>query len=328
MRLVLPNEIRLVEVGLRDGLQVVEQTLATDEKLNLVRLLLQSGVRHIEAVSFAHPKVLPQLADAEELMALVPRDCGANYRGLVPNLRGAQRAAACDLDEIVALTCADETVTRINQNRTVSEVLSELPSIGETVRAAGARLVVGVAMAFFAPGRGVVPVQERNRCIDAAVDAGATGIYLACSSGMDDPRQVADGVADLRQRHPHVEVGVHLHARNGMALANALAAMSAGAHWLEGAFGGLGGDLWAPGPRDVLGNVPFEDLVHMTECLGVRTGVDLNEYMKVVFAAEALTGWKPRSSVITGGTRAALAEFDWTRTISDQLLLTERMEQA
>lgn len=311
MTFAIPKEIRLVEVGLRDGLQVIEQPLPTHMKLRLVERLIASGVRHIEAVSFAHPKALPQLADAEDLMALVPRNENVVYRGLVPNLRGAQRAADCGLDEIVALTCTDESVTRINQNKTVDEVLAELPAIGAVAQSAAARLLVGVGMAFFAPGRGEIPAEDRNKCIDHAVDAGAAGIYLACSSGMDDPRQVAEGVAELRRRHPHIEVGVHLHSRNGMALANALAAMAAGAHWLEGAFGGLGGDLWAPGPPEVLGNVPFEDLVHMTECLGVSTGIDLTSYLQVVAEAEVMTGWRSRSAVTAGGTRAELAQHEW-----------------
>lgn len=311
MTLVLPARITLVEVGLRDGLQVVPEPLRTDDKIRLVELMLDAGVRHIEAVSFAHPKVLPQLADAAEVMARVPRDRGAVYRGLVPNLRGAQRAADTGLDEMVALTCADEAVTRINQNSTVDDVLAALPAIGEVARSAGSRFVVGVAMAFFAMGRGVVPSAERNRCVDAAVDAGADAVYLACSTGMEDPRQVWDGMSELRGRHPHLAVGVHLHARNGMALANAVAAMSAGASWLEGAFAGLGGDLWAPGPAEVLGNAPMEDLVHLTDSLGVETGIDLDAYLEVARTAAALTGWAPTSAVLRGGTRRELAAHRW-----------------
>lgn len=318
MKLRIPEEIQLVEVGLRDGLQVVEKPIATSDKVRLVERLLDAGVRHIEAVSFAHPRTLPQLADAEEVMALVPRDRGATYRGLVPNLRGAERAGTCGLDEVVALTCADETVTQINQNRSVDEVLEELPKIAATVATTQARLVVGVAMAFFAPGRGVMPAADRNRCIEAAVDAGADGIYLGCSTGMEDPRQVSEGVADLRARHPHLRVGVHLHARNGMGLANAFAAMSAGADWLEGAFGGLGGDLWAPGPKEVLGNVPFEDLVHLFDSMGVATGVDLEAYLKVVSLVESLTDWKSLSAVAAGGRRDDLAEFRWPDRVASE----------
>lgn len=308
----IPAETRLVEVGLRDGLQVVKKPLATSEKLKLVHMLLASGIREIEAVSFAHPRVLPQLGDAEALMYQVPRAPDIVYRGLVPNLRGAERAAEAGIDTMVALTCTDDTISLINQNRTVEEVLSDLPKIGKLADKAGSRLVVGVAMAFFAPGRGDIPEDERHRCIDRAVDAGASGIYLACSSGMDHPRQVFDGVADLRARHPNVEVGVHLHARNGMGLANALAGLMAGAHWLEGAFGGLGGDLWSPGSAEIQGNVPFEDLLHLTSSMGIDTGISLDKYLAVVHEVAAITGYPPRSAVIAGGTRADLVRHKWT----------------
>jgi hydroxymethylglutaryl-CoA lyase len=307
----LPESVRLVEVGLRDGLQVVTRPVPTSEKVRLVGRLLDAGVRHVEAVSFAHPRVLPQLADAEQVMAAVPRDRGAVYRGLVPNRRGAERAQGCGLDEIVALACTDEAVTWINQRTTVDAVLAELAGIGQMARRAGARFVVGVAMAFFAPGTGRVPAQARRRCVRAAVDAGASGVYLASSAGMDDPRDVANGVAEVRADHPDVEVGVHLHARNGMALANALAALEAGATWIEGAFGGLGGDLWAPGDPAVLGNAPLEDLVHLMDGLGVSTGIDLPRYLDVVRDAMAVTGATARSAVLAGGTRAELANHVW-----------------
>ena len=299
----LPQGIRLVEVGLRDGLQAVERVLATEEKIELAQALVDCGVREIEAVSFAHPRVLPQFADALEVMAGVPRRPGVRYRGLVPNLKGAERAAGCGLDVTVALACADERVTRKNQNATVAEVLAGLPRIGEVVRSSGSEYVVGVANAFFAWGSGPVAAADRLRCVDAAVEAGATGVYLACTTGMEDPGQVFAGVSEVRSRYPGVEVGVHLHARNGMALASAVTAMQAGAHWLEGAFGGLGGDLWAPGDPAVLGNAPFEDLVHLTDLLGLPTGVDLARYRDVVRRVQGMTGWDPRSFVMSGGLR-------------------------
>lgn len=312
--LPLPTSIRLVEVGLRDGLQVIPTPLSVEQKMRLVNRLLDAGLRHLEVCSFARPDVLPQLADAEVVMARVPRDRGAVYRGLVPNVRGAHRAAPCGLDEMVALVCADEAVTQVNQRQSVDQVLAALPEIADIARAAGARLIVGVAMAFFAPGRGVVNRADRMRCVDAAARAGADGIYLASSAGMDDPAQIAAGISDVRAAYPGIDIGVHLHARNGMALANALAAMLAGASWLEGAFGGLGGDLWAPGDPAVLGNAPMEDLVHMTKCLGVETGVDLTTYLDVVAEAMAVTGWTARSAVTAGGTREQLATTPWPKT--------------
>lgn len=309
--LPLPASTRLVEVGLRDGLQAVPQPLRTEDKVELVHLLLAAGVTEIEAVSFAHPKVLPQLADAAEVMAAVPRPDGVRYRGLVPNLRGAQRAAECGLDEVVVVISADDEVSRRNQRRTTAELLAELPQVADVVHGAGARLVVAVACSFFAPARGPVPAGQRDRVVDAAVDSGAAGVYLALTSGQEQPAEVFEGVRSSRARHPGLEVGVHLHDRNGFAPANALAALMAGADWLEGSFAGLGGDLWFPGDPTVLGNAPLEDLVHLCDGLGVRTGIDLTAYLAVVERIVALTGIPSTSFVTRGGSRTDLARADW-----------------
>ena len=309
--LTLPSSIRLVEVGLRDGLQSVSEPLRTNEKVEIVRLLIDAGVREIEAVSFAHPKVLPQLSDAAEVMAAVPRSPGVVYRGLVPNMRGAQRAAACDLDEIVMVVSADEEVSLRNQQRTVDEILTELAEIGALAQSSRARLIVAVACAFFAPARGSVTRQERLRIVDAAVDAGADGVYLAATSGEEHPREIADGIAEVRERYPDLDLGVHLHNRNGFAPVNAMTAMMAGANWLEGSFAGLGGDMWFPGDAAVLGNAPLEDLVHLCDGLGIHTGIDLPKYMKVVNRIAELTGRPSSSFVSRGGTRDDLASATW-----------------
>ena len=307
----LPENIRLVEVGLRDGLQSVPEPLATAEKVELVRLLIDAGVREIEAVSFAHPKVLPQLADAADVMAAVPRVPGVRYRGLVPNYRGAERAVDCGLDELVVVISADEEVSLRNQRLTVTEALDGLARIGKLAEGAGLRLVTAVACSFFAPARGPVPRAERLRVVQAAVDAGSAGVYLAGTSGQEEPGEMYDGVAEARALYPGLEVGVHLHNRNGFAPANALAAMMAGADWLEGSFAGLGGDLWFPGDPSVLGNAPLEDLVHLCDGLGISTGIDLPAYMRAVNRSVELTGRPSASFVSRGGTRDELAAASW-----------------
>jgi hydroxymethylglutaryl-CoA lyase len=307
----LPSSVRIVEVGLRDGLQAVSAPLRTEDKVDLVHRLVDAGVREIEAVSFAHPKVLPQLADAAEVMAAVPRRGDVTYRGLVPNLRGAQRAADCGLDEVVVVVSADNEVSVRNQNRTVTQMLAELDAIGDVTRGCGARLVVGIACAFFAPARGPVTVAETDRVVDAAVAAGASGVYLAGTSGMEHPGEFAAGIARVRGRHPVLEVGVHLHDRNGFAMANALASMAAGADWLEGSFAGLGGDLWFPGDPTVLGNAPVEDLLHLCASMDVDTGISLEAYLGVVDRVVALTGRRATSFVTRGGTRDQLARASW-----------------
>jgi hydroxymethylglutaryl-CoA lyase len=308
----LPASVRLVEVGLRDGLQAVfEPVLTTTAKVSVVEALIAAGVREIEAVSFAHPRILPQLADAEALMASVPRQSGVRYRGLIPNAGGARRARDCGLDSFVAVISADDEVSRRNQRRSVTELLTELAEIAAIAREAGAELIVGIACAFFAPARGPVPWAETERVLDAAVAAGARGVYLACTSGMEDPVSVGAGVAAARARHRGLEVGVHLHNRNGFAPANALAALTSGADWLEGAFGGLGGDMWFPGDPSVLGNAPTEDLVQLMDSVGVATGIDLTTYLTVVELTARLTGRASQSFVSRGGTRAQLAQAAW-----------------
>ncbi|MCK0113454.1 hydroxymethylglutaryl-CoA lyase [Ornithinimicrobium sp. F0845] len=307
----LPDAIRLVEVGLRDGLQAVPEPMPTTEKVAVVEGLIAAGVREIEAVSFAHPRVLPQLADAEAVMAAVPRLDDVTYRGLVPNLRGAQRAVPCGLDEWTLVIAADEETSLRNQRRTVTEMLEELGAVAALAREHGVRLVVAVACAFFAPARGPVPREEYLRAVDAAVDAGVPALYLACTTGQEHPGEVGDRIAEVRARHTALEVGVHLHNRNGFAPANAIAAMQAGAAWLEGSFCGLGGDLWFPGDPTVLGNAPLEDLIHLCDSLGVATGISLEKYLPVARRVEELTGVPSTSFVARGGSRSDLAAAEW-----------------
>lgn len=306
-----PTSIRLVEVGLRDGLQSVPEPLLTADKVAVVEKLVDAGVREIEAVSFAHPKLLPQLADAAEVMDAVPRDPSITYRGLVPNLRGAQRAVDCGVDRMMLVVSADEEVSTRNQNRTVEQMIGEMHEVGALAASSGIGLIVGVACAFFAPARGVVGRDEMMRIVDEAVAAGAQSVYLACTSGQEHPREVADGVAAVKARYPALEVGVHLHNRNGFAPANALAAMISGADWLEGSFGGLGGDLWFPGDPSVLGNAPFEDLVHLCDSMGIATGIDLQRYLPIADHVAELTGRASTSFVSRGGTRDNLAAASW-----------------
>lgn len=307
----LPDSIRLVEVGLRDGLQSVTEPMATADKVAVVEGLIAAGVREIEAVSFAHPRILPQLADAEAVMAAVPRDPTVRYRGLVPNLRGARRAAECALDEWALVISADEVTSLCNQRRSVDEMLDELFAVSALAREADARLIVAVACAFFAPARGAVPLEDCLRVVDAAVAAGAHGVYLACTTGQEHPREVGDRTALVRRRHPQLDVGVHLHNRNGFASANAIAAMQAGASWLEGSFCGLGGDLWFPGDQSALGNTAMEDLIHLCDGLGIATGVSLDAYLHVADRVSELTGSPNASFVSRGGTRDGLAAAQW-----------------
>lgn len=300
--LTLPAAVTVVEVGPRDGLQALPQVYPTELKIELIDRLADTGLRCIEAVSFVHPRVVPQLADAEQVMAGIRRRPGVVYRGLVPNRRGAERAAAAGVDEIVALLTVSETYCRKNQNMSVDENLAALADVYEVAAAAGIPVVTVVATAFFCPYEGLTPEERVLAVLRRAVDLGARRLVLATTTGMADPAHVHRLFRRVREAWPDVVLGVHLHNTNGMALANALAALDAGATLVEGAICGLGGGIRMPKDLDV-GNVPTEDLVHMLNLMGVATGVDLDRLLEVcAFAAERL-GITPKSFVMRHGTR-------------------------
>lgn len=312
--LPLPRAMRVVEVGMRDGLQAVRATIPTKDKLRLVESILASGITEVEVASFAHPKVLPQLADAEALLAVVPREPGVRYRGLVPNARGARRALDAGVNEIVALTCTDPDVTMINQRRTHPQMWDELDEILES--SGDTPVTVAIVMSFFAYGTGIVSPERLDAFVKRIVDAGASSIYVADSAGLADPQQVYRAVRRIKTAYPDLAVGVHLHTRGGFALANTLAALQAGVDWVEGAFCGLGGDLWLPGDVDVLGNTPTEDLAAMLQYMGIATGIDLNRYGETVALASSLTGSPAFGHFTRGGARTEMENIVWSEILA------------
>lgn len=307
----LPNSARIVEVGLRDGLQAIEQPLPTKTKLDIVDQLIDAGVREIEVASFAHPRVLPQLADAADVIAGLPRDRGVRYRALVPNAKGAERAADTDLDEVVIVIPAEDGMALKNQGKTTNQLIEDLGTVSEYADSAGQRLIVAVACAFFSPSFGAVPREMREKVVTAARDVGAAGVYLANTTGQEHPLEVYEGIVATKRDFPELECGAHLHNRNGFAPANALAALAAGADWLETSFAGLGGDMWFPGDPTVLGNMATEDLIHLMNGMNVATGIDLEAIRSISEEILDQTGFPTSSFVSRGGTRRDLAEATW-----------------
>lgn len=307
----LPNHARVIEVGLRDGLQAVSTPLSTDYKLQVASDMIDAGFKEIELASFAHPKVLPQLADAEEVIASVRREPDVRFRALVPNATGAKRAAECDLDEVTFVVPAEDGMALKNQGSTTQGLLEQLDEIRLVSRASGQRLIVAVACAFFSPCYGPVAKTARDSVVARAQEIGAEGIYLAATTGQETPLEIYTGVSETRKAFPGLEIGVHLHNRNGFAPANALAALSAGADWLESSAAGLGGDMWFPGDPTVLGNMATEDLIHLLDGMGISTGIDLDRVHQISRSLIDETGFPVSSFVSRGGTRQQLADATW-----------------
>ena len=302
----LPSRIELREVGPRDGLQN-EDPIPTEAKVRLIDALSQTGVERIEAVSFVHPKAVPQMADADEVWTRITRRPTVRYSALVPNLRGAERALDRGFGEIEVVVSASGTHNRHNVNRSTEESLDDIGRIVAFAHARGATCEVIVSTAYGCPYEGDVPVQRVLWVLDRAVAAGADSVSYGDTTGMGTPTRVTRLVAETRSAHPEIPLGLHFHNTRGTGLANVLAALQLGVTDYDASVGGLGGCPYAPGAT---GNVCTEDLVHMVEDMGVDTGVDLGAMIEAARLAERLVGHTLPSQVLRAGPRTRRAPLD------------------
>jgi hydroxymethylglutaryl-CoA lyase len=269
-----PEKVTITDVALRDGLQIQPHVVPTEKKLSVYRALLAAGIRSLELGSFVHPKLVPQMADAEALFAAVERGPQVQRIALVPNVRGATRALAAGVTDVRIVLSCTEGHSRANTNRSVDEGIAEAKAVVDLVRdESDARIVGALATAFVCPFDGVVPAEQVTRMAGALAGMGLSEISLADTLGKADPTHVAQTVAAARTAFPDVEFGLHLHNTFGMALANVVAGLDAGVAQFDSALGGIGGCPFAPGAA---GNVGTEDVVFMLHAMGVQTGVDLD----------------------------------------------------
>ena len=299
----------IVEVGPRDGLQSLASTYPTDVKVALVELLAATGLRKIEVTGMVRPDVIPQLADAEDVLRRVTRQPGVVYRALCPNRRGAERAVGAGADELLGLITASETYNRKNSNMSVDENLDQVALMAEVARQAGVHMVMAIGVCMFCPYEGELPESRVLELIERMRADGIGEFYLATSVGLDAPRKVHGLFSMIRDRWPDLPIGIHLHNTNGMALANALAAMDAGATVFEGSTAGIGGGIRMPHGMAHFGNIATEDLVQMFAESGVETGVDLPKLLEAGRRIRDLLGLEETfSAALAGGTKADVLE--------------------
>jgi hydroxymethylglutaryl-CoA lyase len=292
----------LREVGPRDGLQN-EDPVPTDGKVELIDALSTTGLRRIEAVSFVHPKAIPQMGDADEVWARITRNPEVEYSALVPNVRGMQRALAAGFTDVEVVISASDTHNRRNINRSTDESLADVPELASMAHDAGGTLQVIVSTAWGCPYEGDIPVERVLHVVRAAVAAGADSIAYGDTTGMSTPTRVVELVGETRSAYPHVPLGLHFHNTRGTGLANVYAALQLGVDDFDASVGGLGGCPYAPGAS---GNIATEELVHMLEDMGVETGVDLDALIAAAAYAERLVGRELPSQVLRAGPRTRL----------------------
>lgn len=295
----LPDRVSLREVGPRDGLQN-EPPVATDDKVTLINRLSRTGVSRIEAVSFVHPKAIPQMGDAADVWSRIDRAAGVRYSALVPNLRGAQRALEAGFTEVEVVVSASETHNRKNVNRSIEESLDEIVQIVALAHQSGAACQVVVSTAWGCPYEGDVPVSQVVNVAGRAVREGVDGVSFGDTTGMATPSRVTSLVGSFRSAYPETPLNLHFHDTRGTGMANVLAALRLGVDDFDASVGGLGGCPYAPGAS---GNIATEEFVHMVEDMGVGTGVDLEAMIDTAGEAEHMVGHTLPSQVLRAGPR-------------------------
>jgi hydroxymethylglutaryl-CoA lyase len=302
----LPSNVRIREVGPRDGFQNEPEIIPTEDKVGLIDCLSQTGLRRMEVTSFVRPDVIPQLSDAEQVLRSIERNPEVSYSVLIPNERGLERALAGDLafDEVNLFLSASETHNRKNVNRSIEESLTGLERVVAKAREAGLRCEGVISVSFGCPYEGDVPLERVFSIARRLADAGCEEIAFGDTTGMANPVQVRGFFARAREELPGAELTAHFHNTRGQGLANVLAALEAGVDSFESSFGELGG---CPVPRGATGNIATEDLVSMLHEMGVETGIDLERLLGCARRAQEVLGRPLSGHLLTAG------PVDWQR---------------
>jgi hydroxymethylglutaryl-CoA lyase len=273
-----PARVEIVEVGPRDGLQNEARIVSTADKLRLIKRMIEAGARRIEVASFVNPKRVPQMADADELVASLPDRADVTYIGLVLNRRGAERALESKVDELGAVCVATDTLGIRNQGQSSDQSLEVAKEIVKLAREHGRRGQITIAASFGCPFEGEVSADRVLAMARSAAEAEPVEVALADTIGVGAPGQVSELVGRVREAIAPVPVRVHFHNTRNSGLANVWAAVMAGARTVDASLGGLGGCPFAPGAA---GNVATEDVAYLLERSGLRTGLDLDRLIEI-----------------------------------------------
>jgi hydroxymethylglutaryl-CoA lyase len=302
-----PRNIAIVEVGPRDGLQNEAASVPTEVKIEFIRRAMDSGIRRIEVASFVSPRRVPQMADAEAIFKALPRRDDVTYVGLVLNRAGFDRAAAAGCREIGMVVFTTDEFNQRNQGVTSAESVRIWREIAAVARDAGIRAQVTISAAFGCPFEGEVPAQRVVNLARELAESAPFEIAIADTIGVGVPGQVTDIFGRVAEAVPGMALRGHFHNTRNTGIANAYAAVTAGARVLDASLGGLGGCPFAPAAT---GNIPTEDLVYMLGRMGIETGIDLARAMDTArwiepFVGHAVPGLLVKAGDFPGERRAA-----------------------
>ena len=297
------QRIFINEVGVRDGFQIEKAFIPTETKIAFIDQLSRTGLAKIEVTSFVHPRFVPNMADAEAVLANIQRATNVIYTALTPNIKGMERAVTCHqsgakIDEMNLFMSASETHNMANVKRTTAQSLEDFAVMVPMAKAAGIKLNGCVSTSFGCPFEGAVP---EARVLDFAalyIDLGFDGVTFADTTGMANPRQVERMMREAMKRFPKTEITLHFHNTRGMGLANVVAGIAAGVTHYDASIAGLGGCPFAPGAT---GNICTEDLVNMLQDMDFDTAMDLDKLLAAAVKIPAIVGHDVPGQVMKAG---------------------------
>ncbi len=293
-----PEKIIFCEVGLRDGLQNEPTMLSVEQKVELINGAAEAGVPIIEVGSFVHPKAVPQMADTDAVARSIKRLPGVEYRCLVANKKGAERAIAAGITKVKLTLSASESHARANLKKSIAELLDGFRECAAFARENGAEVSGAISTAFGCPFEGKIKKEQVAEIAEKFCELGITELSMSDTTGMANPRQVYDTASYLRERFPDVRWFLHLHNTRGMALANVIAGLQAGIVRYDASMAGLGGCPFAPGAS---GNSASEDMLHMLCEMGIDTGIDLDKMIVLAKKLENWVGHRTDSAILRAG---------------------------
>lgn len=280
--------VEIFEVGPRDGLQNEKTFIPTKKKRELIRLLQEAGCSRIELTSFVHPKWVPQLSDALEIIGSVNVDDGREYNALIPNMKGLERALDTSLREVVTIMSSSESHNTKNLNMSVAESLEQIRLVNSIASERGVKVRSYIGTAYGCPMEGDVPIEKVLDIALALEDAGSYEISLGDTTGMAKPDQAYEVASSIKSSLRKARLAVHFHRARGIEFANILASLQAGITIFDAAAGGLGGCPYAPGAT---GNIATETLVEMLDGMGIETGIDVEKIKKAGDYAKSLVAY-------------------------------------
>lgn len=303
MALTTVKKVRICEVGPRDGLQNEKTMLTTEQKIHLIDSLTDAGFPVIEVGSFVSPKAVPQMADTDEVFRGIKKKEGVEYRALIANLKGVDRAIACGCKKVKLNVSSSVAHNLANLNCTPAESVARFAACVEKAKENGLGISGSISMAFGSPWDKNIPVDVVCKIIEAYLAVGITEISLSDASGMGYPSQVTTLCHTVKEKYPECTWWLHFHNTRGLGIANILAGLNEGFTQFDSSFAGVGGCPFVPGAA---GNVATEDLLHMLDEMGIETGINLDKVLALSREVTQMVGHKTDSYLLRAGKASEL----------------------